>query len=90
MISADSQEQLTCSRAGCLEAARWNVNWRNPRIHTADRVKIWLACDEHRQYLFDYLATRSFPVLVTPLAEHVDRVPDAPASPSASPQVSPR
>lgn len=86
MISADSQEQLTCSRAGCLEAARWNVNWRNPRIHTADRVKIWLACDEHRQYLFDYLSTRSFPVLVTPLTEHVDRVPDAPASPQVSPQ----
>ena len=66
----------TCSRAGCREPASWNVNWRNPRIHTPDRVKIWLACDEHRDYLNDYLAARDFPVVTTPLAEQVDRVPD--------------
>ena len=66
----------TCSRAGCREPALWNVNWRNPRIHTIDRVKIWLACDEHREYLHDYLKARDFPVIVTPLQVHVDLVPD--------------
>ena len=80
MTAPESEVQPICSRAGCSEPAHWNVNWRNPRIHTADRVKIWLACDEHRQFLFDYLATRSFPVIVTPLADHVDLVPDTSAS----------
>lgn len=57
-----------CSRAGCREAAVWNVNWRNPRIHAEDRVKVWLACDEHREYLSEYLAARDFPATVTPFA----------------------
>lgn len=51
------------------------MNWRNPRIHTEDRVKIWLACDDHVEYLREYLATRDFPVIVTPIAEHVERIP---------------
>lgn len=65
-----------CSRAGCREDARWNINWRNPRIHGLERVKVWLACDEHRDYLEGYLAARDFPVVVTPLGEAVDVVPD--------------
>jgi hypothetical protein len=82
-VIGDPEEQLdpTCSRAGCTAAASWNINWRNPRIHTADRVKVWLACDEHRDYLRDYLGARDFPVLVTPLGESVELVPGAaPAS----------
>ncbi len=68
--------EAICSRAGCRASAAWNVNWRNPRIHAADRVKIWLACDEHVDYLRDYLRSRDFPVVVTPLAELVEAVPD--------------
>ena len=64
-----------CSRAGCREPATLNVNWRNPRIHSVDRVKIWLACPEHGDYLRDYLATRGFPVIVTPFGETVAEVP---------------
>ncbi|MBN9224973.1 MAG: hypothetical protein ABS63_06205 [Microbacterium sp. SCN 70-27] len=56
-----------CSRAGCREDARWQVIWRNPRIHAADRRKIWAACDAHVDYLRDYLAARDFPVEVAPL-----------------------
>lgn len=56
-----------CSRAGCRLPAQWRVEWRNPRIHAPDRVKTWVACDEHRDYLRDYLAARSFPVAVRPL-----------------------
>ncbi|MFF7292716.1 hypothetical protein ACFY9N_09305 [Microbacterium sp. NPDC008134] len=55
---------LICSRAGCRSAATKQVVWRNPRIHAADREKIWLACDEHVEYLHDYLAARDFPVAV--------------------------
>jgi hypothetical protein len=63
-----------CSRAGCRLPAAWNVNWRNPRIHSPDRVKVWLACDDHVEFLRDYLSTRDFPVAVTPLGETVARV----------------
>ena len=60
-------EQFTCSRAGCLATAGWRIEWRNPKIHTEDRVKVWLACDEHRGYLSDFLAARDFPVSSIPL-----------------------
>lgn len=53
-----------CSRAGCRTAASWQVQWRNPRIHTPERRKIWTACDDHVAYLRDYLAARDFPVSV--------------------------
>ena len=56
--------------------AAWNVNWRNPRIHGPERVKIWLACDDHRDYLRDYLDARDFPVVVTPLASPLRRLPE--------------
>ena len=53
-------EQFTCSRAGCTAAAGWRIEWRNPRIHTEDRVKVWLACDEHRESLEKFLGARGF------------------------------
>lgn len=53
-----------CSRAGCRSTATQQVVWRNPRIHATDREKIWLACDEHVDFLHDYLAARDFPVTV--------------------------
>ncbi|KQR38217.1 MULTISPECIES: hypothetical protein [Microbacterium] len=55
---------LECSRAGCRNVATMQVVWRNPRIHAADREKIWLACAEHVGFLRDYLAARDFPVTV--------------------------
>ena len=66
----------TCSRAGCTAPADWNVNWRNPRIHGPERVKVWLACTEHREFLEGYLSSRGFPVVVTDVSETVERVPD--------------
>lgn len=65
-----------CSRSGCRESATWAVNWRNPRIHGADRVKVWLACDEHRDYLYDYVDARRFPVTLTPAGVVVESLPD--------------
>ncbi|KQZ25106.1 hypothetical protein ASD43_12655 [Microbacterium sp. Root553] len=56
--------ELQCSRAGCRSAASKQVVWRNPRIHSADREKIWLACGEHVEFLHDYLSARDFPVTV--------------------------
>ncbi|MGK2852691.1 MAG: hypothetical protein ACSLE3_01070 [Microbacteriaceae bacterium] len=56
----------SCSRAGCAVSANWQLRWRNPRIHAEDRQKIWLACDEHRDYLTEFLRAREFPVAVVP------------------------
>ena len=74
-MTDDSVDAPTCSRAGCRNEATTTVNWRNPRIHSLDRVKVWLACDEHADFLRDYLATRDFPVVVAPLGTTVSSVP---------------
>ena len=47
--------------------ARFRLEWRNPRIHDAARVKVWLACGEHRDELATFLTVRSFPLTVVPL-----------------------
>ena len=56
-----------CAAKGCRAAATWAVVWNNPRLHTPDREKVWVACDEHKQPLADYLAVRSFLKRVEPL-----------------------
>jgi spore coat protein CotF len=55
-----SIEFIKCSRAGCQQAATANIAWRNPKIHAVDRRKIWSACDEHKNFLVDYLSSRGF------------------------------
>jgi len=78
MIDLPGQiESKRCSRAGCRAEAGWAVHWRNPRIHGPERVKTWRACDQHRDYLYDYLDARGFPVTITPASVVVERVPDA-------------
>ncbi|GAB2514559.1 hypothetical protein [Paramicrobacterium agarici] len=62
-----------CSRAGCRLTAQWRIGWRNPRIHSADREKVWLACDDHVEYLRGFLEARSFPVAVTSFSEGGDQ-----------------
>ena len=80
----------TCSRAGCREAAIWRLDWRNPRIHAADRTKTWLACAEHVDYLRDFLASRDFPLTVSVLVDdstaepHSDQTADS-VTPSSPP-----
>lgn len=64
--SAADAGASVCSRAGCHAPATTKIVWRNPRIHTPDRRKIWLACDEHAAFLRDYLAARDFPVTTEP------------------------
>ena len=66
------EETLTCSAKGCPALAVWAVLWINPRLHTPERRKTWLACDEHRESLSSFLAARGFLKDVVP-------VEDAPA-----------
>jgi hypothetical protein len=56
--SQRAQAPEQCSRKGCRSGADWQLLWNNPRIHTPDRRKVWLACAEHRAWLEDYLQTR--------------------------------
>jgi hypothetical protein len=49
-----------CSAKGCRVPARWALRWNNPKLHEPDRRKVWLACDEHRATLGDFLAARGF------------------------------
>jgi hypothetical protein len=49
-----------CSSKGCQAPATWELLWNNPRLHTPDRRKIWLACDEHKQSLSEFLGARQF------------------------------
>jgi hypothetical protein len=53
-------EPLICSARGCREPARWALRWNNPKLHQPDRHKTWLACDDHRESLGDFLRLRGF------------------------------
>lgn len=50
----------TCSARGCAAPASWELRWNNPRLHTPDRRKVWLACDDHRESLAAFLTARGF------------------------------
>ena len=56
----DRTDDLTCSAKGCRQTARWTLLWNNPKLHTPDRRKTWLACDDHLRPLSDHLSARSF------------------------------
>ncbi|WP_127126141.1 hypothetical protein [Georgenia sp. SYP-B2076] len=51
---------LTCSAKGCRATAVHALVWNNPRLHTAGRQKVWLACEDHREHLSQFLSARSF------------------------------
>ncbi|GAB3540755.1 hypothetical protein GCM10027403_31080 [Arthrobacter tecti] len=65
--STPGPEQPTCSRKACRDNASWQLLWNNPRIHTPDRRKVWLACAEHRGWLEEYLTTRGLWKQTVPL-----------------------
>ena len=64
-----SQETLICSAKGCQADAAWQLLWNNPKIHDPERRKTWLACDEHRQSLSDFLGARGFLRDTEPVAD---------------------
>lgn len=50
----------TCSAKGCQQAAVWALEWNNPKLHTPERRKTWLACPEHKDHLSQFLGARGF------------------------------
>jgi hypothetical protein len=67
-----------CSARGCRVDAVHAVVWNNPKLHTPDREKVWLACDEHVETQRSFLGVRSMFRYVEPLADRVAR--EAPLS----------
>nr|WP_155848548.1 hypothetical protein [Arthrobacter sp. 35W] len=65
----DVPVETVCSRKGCRTAATTALLWNNPKIHTPERRKTWLACDEHAQWLEDYLRSRDLWRETRPLSE---------------------
>ena len=62
-------DRLVCSARGCRDDAAWALYWNNPRLHTPERRKTWLACEEHRVDLERFLAVRGFLRDVGPVSE---------------------
>lgn len=61
-----------CSRKSCRADALWQILWNNPKIHDPQRRKIWLACDEHREWLEQFLHARLFWRNTVPLHDPAD------------------
>lgn len=61
--------ELICSAKGCRAEALWGLLWNNPRLHTAERRKVWLACDAHREHLEQFLGARDFLRSTIPAAD---------------------
>lgn len=55
-----------CSSKGCRASASWQLRWNNPKLHTPQYRKTWLACDDHRQSLGGFLEIRGFLRAVEP------------------------
>jgi hypothetical protein len=58
--------QPQCSAKGCRASAVWQLQWNNPKLHTAEYRKTWLACADHRSTLGGFLELRGFLREVSP------------------------
>lgn len=63
---------VICSAKGCRAAATQAVIWRNPKLHVEGRRKVWLACDDHREWLADFVGMRGFLIEVIPVGALTD------------------
>jgi hypothetical protein len=59
-VTTDPTGPLVCSAKGCTAPAAYELRWNNPKLHTPERRKVWLACPDHRQSLGDFLGARGF------------------------------
>jgi hypothetical protein len=68
-VPDDGPALLMCSARGCRSEAAWGLHWNNPRLHSPDRRKTWLACPEHREELERVLGLRGFLREVVPATD---------------------
>lgn len=62
-------DERICSAKGCQASATYDLQWNNPKIHTPDRRKHWLACPVHKDSLSAFLSARGFLKSVEPLPD---------------------
>ncbi len=67
MSQPGGPDERRCSAKGCSAPAVWALEWNNPKVHTPQRRKQWLACDAHRGHLTDFLDRRGFLQQVMPV-----------------------
>jgi len=60
LFAPDAVDELVCSARRCRNEPAWGLLWNNPKLHTAERRKVWLACEDHREHLTQYLDVRGF------------------------------
>jgi hypothetical protein len=53
-------DPVVCSARGCRAPASYALVWNNPKVQMPEREKTWVACEEHRQSLADFLDLRGF------------------------------
>ncbi len=53
-------DEITCSAKGCRAQATVDLRWNNPKLHTSERRKSWLACPDHDEQLSQFLSARGF------------------------------
>jgi hypothetical protein len=70
---AGGEPAPVCSAKDCRVPAVWVLAWNNPKIHTPERRKTWLACEGHREHLSQFLGARGFLKDVVPLAQWRER-----------------
>lgn len=58
--ASEPESRTRCSAKGCRADAAYGLLWNNPKLHTAERRKTWLACDDHVVSLSDFLSIRGF------------------------------
>ena len=75
----DAVGELVCIAKGCRAAASHGLAWNNPKLHTPDRRKVWLACPDHLDHLSNFLQLRGF-LKVVVAAEDLPRLPPSPES----------
>lgn len=64
---------LACSARACRQEATYGVVWNNPKLHTPERRKVWLACDDHRDSLSGFVSLRGFLIEVVPVDQLDER-----------------
>lgn len=69
--------RMVCSGKGCREDALYGLLWNNPKVHTPERLKTWLVCEEHRVSLSYFLTVRGFLKDTVPVSQVTD-LPEGP------------
>ncbi|MGC1206347.1 MAG: hypothetical protein WA880_00160 [Ornithinimicrobium sp.] len=55
-----SGREVVCSAKACRSTATHAVIWRNPKLHTQARRKVWTACADHVETLRTFVDLRGF------------------------------